>query len=154
MSWLSGISRSYRADIMAEVWLRRVGDSLFPDGDASICEFAKIPFGKPLRAEVKQPRNPAFHRLYFALCHRIAGGIGSDAETISNVFKFATDHIDIVKTKSYGEVKITKSISFAKMDNGQFRDFFDRCVSVAFTEWGLDATAFSDLLDQKTERHG
>jgi len=137
---------------MAELFLKRVGMALWPDGDASVCEFAKLPFGKALKAEVKQPRNPAFHRLYFALCHRIAGGIGSDAETISNVFKFATGHTDSIKTKSYGEVKIPKSISFSKMDGTQFREFFDRCIAVAFTEWGLDAEAFADLLDQKTEQ--
>lgn len=137
---------------MAELWVRRVGEALWADGNESIAEFAKLPFGKGLRAEIKQPRNPAFHRLYFALCHRIAGGIGSDAETISNVFKFATGHVDTIKTKSYGEVKIPKSISFAKMDGTQFREFFDRCIAVAFSEWGLDAEAFSDLLDQKTEQ--
>ncbi len=138
---------------MTILYLRRVGNALFPDGDESICELLKLPFGKSLKAEIRQPRNPAFHRLYFALCHRIADGIGSDAEAISTVFKYATGHVETVKTKTYGEVKIPKSISFAKLDNTGFREFFNKCTAVAFTEWGLDASAFSDLLDPKTEIH-
>lgn len=137
---------------MAEIFLKRVGNALWPDGDESVCELAKLHFGKPLKAEVKQPRNPRFHRLYFALCHRIANGIGSEAETVSSVFKFATNHVDIIKTKSYGDVKVPKSISFAKLDETSFREFFNRCLVVAFEEWGLDAEAFADLLDSKTEQ--
>ena len=137
---------------MTVLYLRRVGNALHADGDESVCELLKLPFNKSLKAEVRQPRNPAFHRLYFSLCSRIGDGVGADAESISTVFKFATGHYDILKTKSYGEVKIPKSISFAKMDNTSFREFFDRCLVVAFENWGLDATAFSDLLDSKTER--
>lgn len=137
---------------MTILYLRRVGNALFPDGDESICQLMHVPFGKSLRAEIKQPRNPAFHRLYFALCNRIADGIGSEAESVSTVFKMATDHIDIIRTKSYGDVKIPKSISFAKMDNTSFKEFFEKCLRVAFEQWGLDAAAFADLLDQKTEQ--
>lgn len=137
---------------MAEIFLKRVGNALWPDGDESVCELAKLPFGKPLKAEVKQPRNPRFHRLYFALCHRIANGIGSEAEAVSSVFKFATNHVDVIKTKSYGDVKVPKSISFAKLDETSFREFFNRCLVVAFEEWGLDGGAFADLLDSKTEQ--
>lgn len=131
---------------MAEVWLRRVGDGLFPDGDASICEFAKIPFGKPLRAEVKQPRNPRYHRWFFAICNRIAGGVGSDAETIANVFKHATGHVDIIKTKSYGEISVPKSISFAKLDDISFHEFVEKCIQVAYNEFGIDPADLADLL--------
>lgn len=137
---------------MTILYVRRVGNALFPDGDESICQLAKVPFGKALKAEVKQPRNGAFHRLYFALCNRIADGIGSEAESVSTVFKMATNHVDVIRTKSYGDVKVPRSISFAKMDETAFREFFDRCIKVAFEQWGLEATAFADLLDQKTER--
>lgn len=137
---------------MTALYLRRVGNVLHPDGDESIGELLKLPFGKAMKCEVKQQRNSAFHRLYFALCHRIAEGIGSNSEAISTTFKYATGHYETVKTKSYGEVKIPLSISFAKCDNTQFREFFDKCIAVAFTEWGLEPEAFSDLLDPKTEK--
>lgn len=137
---------------MTMLYLKRAGNALFPDGDEAICEMAKLPFGKTLRAEVKQPRNPRFHRLYWALCARIANGVGRDAEEISTVFKFATGHVGQIHSKTYGYIKVPRSISFAKLDNAGFREFFDHCVLVAFTEWGLEAEAFADLLDQKTEQ--
>jgi len=110
-----------------------------------------LPFNKSLRIEVRQPRNPAFHRLFFALCKRIGDGIGKDTEQIATVFKYATGHYDAFKTKTYGEVKVPRSISFAKLDETAFRVFFDRCVEVALTEWGIDAASLADLLDPKTE---
>ncbi len=138
---------------MAVFFLRRVGYTLHADGEDSVCQLAKLPLNKTLRAEIKQPRNPAFHRLYFSLCHRIADGIGAEAESVSTVFKMATNHVDTIRTKSYGDVKIPRSISFAKMDNLQFREFFDACIKVAFEQWGLEPNAFADLLDPKTELH-
>lgn len=131
---------------MAELYLKRVGMALWPDGDASVCEFAKIPFGKSLKAEVKQPRNPRYHRWFFAICHRIAGGVGSDAETVANVFKYATGHVEIVKTKTYGEIKIPKSISFAQLDDLAFHEFVEKCIACAYQEWRIDPADLADLL--------
>ncbi len=138
---------------MTVLYLRRVGYTLHGDGEESVCQIGKLALGKTLRAEVKQPRNAAFHRLFFALCHRIGDGIGQDAEAIATVFKLAAGHYDIIRTKSYGDVKVPKSISFAKMDETSFREFFEECIRVAFAEWRLDPMEFSDLLDPKTERH-
>lgn len=131
---------------MAELYLKRVGMALWPEGDDSIAAFSKIPFGKSLKAEVKQPRNPRYHRWFFAICSRIAGGIGSDAETVANVFKFATGHVEIIKTKSYGEVKIPKSISFAQLDDLAFHEFVEKCIQTAYTEWQIDPADLADLL--------
>ncbi len=136
---------------MSVLYLRRVGNALFPDGDEAIVELVKLPFGKPLRAEVKQPRNPAFHRLFWALCARIASGIGAEPENIATIFKFATDHVEKIHSKTYGYIKVPKSISFAKMDETDFRAFFNHCVLIALNEWGIEPESLSDLIDPKTE---
>lgn len=120
--------------------------ALWPEGDDSIAAFSKIPFGKSLKAEVKQPRNPRYHRWFFAICSRIAGGIGSDAETVANVFKFATGHVDIVRTKTYGEIRIPKSISFAQLDDLAFHEFVEKCIQCAYDEWKIDPADLADLL--------
>lgn len=119
-----------------------------------MCALLSLPFNKSLRAEVKAPRNPSFHRLYFAICKRIGDGIGKDAESISTVFKYATGHYDVIRTKSYGEVKVPKSISFAKLDETGFRQFFDKCVETALSEWGIEASSLADLIDPRTEQYG
>lgn len=137
---------------MSIFYIRRVGNVLHAAGDESLIELGKLPFGRSLRAEIKQPRNPAFHRLFWALCSRIASGIGAEPDSIASIFKLATGHFETVRTKSYGDMKIPKSISFANLDEVGFRSFFDRCLIVAWQEWKLDPADFADMLDPKTEK--
>lgn len=141
---------------MSIIWLRRVGNTLVADGDDSAAEFAKLPFGKPLQAEVKQPRNVQHHRLYWGLVHRIAAATGVEPENISDLLKIETGHCTIIRSKKYGDIRLPKSISFAKMDQSQFHNFFEACVRVIYENWGIVRAdvleAVSDLLTPKTER--
>lgn len=132
---------------MTTLWLRRVGNALYPDGDESVAEFSKLPFSKPLRCEVKQPRNGGHHRQFWAVCARIANGTGTASENISDVLKIATGHYTSIRSKSYGEIRLPKSIAFHNMDETSFCEFFNRCMTVIFEEWGIDRDAFSDILD-------
>lgn len=125
---------------------------LLPDGDESIAEFSKFPFGRSLRCEVKQPRNASHHRLYWALCARIAGGLGVDSENISDVLKLATGHYTTIRSKSMGEIRLPKSIAFAQMDQQAFAKFFEECVRVIYAEWGIDPAAVEDLLVPQAQR--
>lgn len=136
---------------MTTLWLKRVGNVLHGADDESIGELSKLPFNKHLRCEVKQPRNGRFSALYWVLCTRLANGIGSNAETISDVLKYKTGHVTIVRTKSDGELRFPKSIAFHNMDETAFREFFNRCLTVIFEEWRVDREAFSGLIDMKGE---
>lgn len=131
-----------------DFFAKRTGTGLQPDGDESLVEFAKLPFGKTLHVTVKQERSGAHHRLYWAVCRRIANGVGTSAENVDELFKLATGHFEIIRSKSQGEIHRTKSISFAKMEQAKFREFFDACLVVAFTEWGIEPEAFADLLEE------
>lgn len=137
-----------------KLFVKRVGNVLVADGADCADALRTLPAGKLLTAEIKQSRNIQHHRLFFALCKRIGDGVGVDADNIATVFKLATGHYTLVKSKRHGELKIPKSISFSRLDQTGFRTFFDECVRVAFEEWGIEASALSDLLDPKTERHG
>lgn len=131
---------------MSDFWCERIGGALRPTDQESLEEFSKLPSGKPLHVEVKQPRNAAHHRLFWALCARIAEARGVTAENIADVLKIATGHFTLVRTKSYGEIHIPKSISFAKMDQTEFRMFFERCVLVVYEEWKIEPEMVADLL--------
>lgn len=141
---------------MTVLWLKRVGNALVPDGDDSAAEFAKIPFAKSMRWEGKAPRNTAHHRLYWGLVHRIAAAIGETAETVSDLLKIETGHCTLIHSKKYGEVRLPRSIAFAKMDQSAFSEFFERCVAVIYSQWGIVRSdildAVGDLLEPKTER--
>lgn len=129
-----------------ELYVVRKDNALYPEGDESIGVLARIPFGKTLRCDIKQPRNVRHHRLFFALCKRIADGIGSDPNNVRDVLTIAAGHYSLVKTKRHGDLKLPKSISFASMDQTQFTEFFERCVKTIYEEWGIDPSAVSDLL--------
>lgn len=131
---------------MSEFWVQRLAGALRPADDESMDALMALPIGKPLHVEVKQPRNAAHHRLFWALCARIAEAKGVTAENIADVLKVATGHVTTVSTKSYGRIHIPKSISFAAMDQTAFRDFFERCVVVVYDEWQIEPEFVNDLL--------
>lgn len=137
---------------MADFWMIREGMTLRPFGAESAEVFGKIPFGKVVHVTAKQPRNGAHHRLFWTLCARIAGAVGCDAEHIAHILKVRTGHVDLVKTRR-GVEEIPCSISFAKMDQAAFKEFFDKCVAVIHTELGIAQPdileCVKDLLDEK-----
>lgn len=130
-----------------KLWLKRSGNALLPDGDEAIAEFSRVPFGKSIHAELRQPRNAKFHRLFFALVHRIAAAKGVETETVTDMLKIATGHCTTIKSKSLGVLRLPKSISFAAMNELEFREFFNRCVETILTEWGIDPASVNDLLE-------
>jgi hypothetical protein len=131
---------------MSDFWCERMAGALRPIDQESLDEMSKLPIGRALHVEVKQPRNAAHHRLFWALCARIANARGVDSENIADVLKIATGHFTLVRTRSYGDVHIPKSISFAKMDQTEFRTFFERCVLVVYEEWKIEPELVNDLL--------
>lgn len=128
---------------MATFWAQRSGNSLKAFGSESDSVLARVPFGKVVYVEVKQPRNGKHHRLYWTLCQRIADAIGSEAETVSDVLKIRTGHCNNVQTKR-GVLQLPKSISFAAMDQTKFSEFFEQCLTVIYGEWGI---ARPDILE-------
>lgn len=128
---------------MPDFFAIREGMTLRAYGAESAAVFGKLPLGKMVHVEVKQPRNGAHLRLYWTLCHRIGDALGMEAEDISDVLKLRTGHIREIKTRR-GVETVPKSISFAAMDQGAFSKFFDKCVTVITTEWGI---AREDVLE-------
>lgn len=122
---------------MADLWLKRSGNTLIGADTESNAVIAKMAFGKLFRAEVVSPRSDKQHRLYWSLCNRIAAAIGSEAENISDVLKIQTGHCEIIRSKTYGELRLPRSIAFSKLDQEGFSEFFRRCTIIIETEWGI-----------------
>jgi len=124
-------------------WATREGMTLRPYGAESASVFSKLPLGKVVQVEVKQPRNAKHLRLYWTLCHRIGDAIGVEAEDLSDVLKLRTGHVRVIKTRR-GTETLPASISFAKMTQEDFSKFYERCVTLITTEWGI---ARADVLE-------
>ena len=137
---------------MSDFFAMREGMTLRPYGAESAAVLGKLPLTKMLKVEVLQPRNGKHLRLYWTLTHRIGDALGMDAEDISDVLKLRTGHFREIKTKT-GTERIPKSISFAAMDQEKFKTFFDKCVTIITTEWGIARTdileCVRDLLEEK-----
>lgn len=116
----------------------RVGNVLRPDGAESANTLSKLPYGESLLVSIRRPRNLKRHKLYWVLCQRIADAIGAEAENVSDMLKIETGHCRIVKTRKFGVLRLPASISFHSMDETAFRDFFDRCLNVIYSEWGIE----------------
>lgn len=125
---------------MAKVFFRRTIMGLQPEDDRASMSLRGVKVGEVVAVEVSRPRNLQHHRLYWAMVSKIAESIDVEPENISDVLKLRTGHFVVVQTKS-GPVHLPRSISFAKMDQSQFREFFERCCRVITAEWLPHMTA-------------
>jgi hypothetical protein len=137
-----------------EFWAAREGDHLRPVDAESAAVLSKLRMGKPLKIDVRQPRHGGRHRLFWVMCTRIANAIGAEPENVSDLLKVQTGHCTIVKAAS-GTYKFPRSISYASMDDTAHSAFFERCIQVIQTEWGIARPdilrELSDILETQTE---
>jgi hypothetical protein len=119
---------------VAKAFFVRTLHGLLPDNEQAVEALRGVKIGHHVAVEVSRPRNLNHHRLYWALCNKIANALDVEAENISDVLKLRTGHFTTVTTRS-GPVHLPRSISFASMDQTAFKSFFDRCCRVISTEW-------------------
>lgn len=98
---------------------------------------ARLRQGDVLRVKTAKPRNPRFHALFWALMSKLHENLPDDkrerypnVELLASWFKVATGHADSFFVEGKGMVYVPKSISFAKCDDVEFSQFFDRCADL------------------------
>jgi hypothetical protein len=119
---------------MAKGIFRKTLSGLAPDDEASKEMMHGVSIGSLVACEVSRPRNLRHHRLYWALCSKIAESIGAQRENVSDVLKIKTGHFKTVKTKRE-VLYLPASISFSKMDQTAFSRFYDECCRVVCEEF-------------------
>lgn len=92
------------------------------------------PVGTTLRADIKKPRNVKHHQLYWSMLTLICENLDSvRPETLHDLIKLRTGFVNVIRTAK-GTVELPGSISFDKMDQGEFREFFDSAVDFIVTD--------------------
>lgn len=93
--------------------------------------------GDILRVKTAKPRNPRFHALFWALMTKLHENLPDDkraryptVELLASWFKVATGHADSFILEGKGTVYVPRSISFAKCDDVEFGQFFERCADL------------------------
>lgn len=113
---------------MIDLFLERTPTGLDANDAFGKEELNKFPLGATLRCRITQPRNVKFHRLFFGMLNLFYEQQDQYAtlEDFLEVVKKAVGHShEIVDFDGQVQV-ITNSISFDKMDEISFRQFFDR----------------------------
>ena len=142
---------------MAEVrFVKSVGGSLLPAHDIDVESLQSIKTGAYVLADIKQPRNPDFHRKFFALLNlgfeyfepEMPEYQGKVAE--KNFEKFRGDVIvlagyyDVVVALN-GKVQLKpKSISFAKMDEIEFNNLYRAVFNVIWKKVMIHVQGFTE----------
>lgn len=112
--------------------------------DASEAALKAVKLGECVEVRIKSPRNLQQHRLFWKLMETVCGNQEhyKTPEEVCTAFKFAVGHYDTLRTKR-GDVLVPKSISFAKMTQPAFAEFFDRAVKFCVEEVipGMDSEA-------------
>lgn len=119
-----------------EILLRRdFGPVLRPCDEIGETALKRVGQGKLVTCNIKQPRNPQHHRLFFALMSKVFENqqYFSSVEQLVTALKIAIGHVDMIKTKR-GTFQIPKSISFAAMDQDAFSQFYERAVDFVLQE--------------------
>lgn len=89
--------------------------------------------GKEIRGELKQSRNPAFHRLVHAVGYLLVDHVdGFESMTAHDAIKEIQKRAGVfcepmaVDLGQFGtvEVQVPRSIAFDEMDEGEFHEFF------------------------------
>lgn len=115
------------------IFIRTIS-GLVPDDDAAREALHGVPPGALVACEVSRPRNLKHHRLFWKLCSTIGEAVGVHRDAVANVIKLRTGHYTTVKSAS-GLHYFPKSISWAKMDQGQFSKFFEEACRVVVSEF-------------------
>ena len=122
---------------MARIYVVRTIHGLSAAFDADKQHLAKLKLGEVYRAEIKQPRNLAFHCKYFALVNLVFSNLPEHLqdtirtpEELHTEIKMQTG-IRMKRISLSGkEYFVPGSIAFAKMDEAEFSEFYSLAVDV------------------------
>lgn len=118
-----------------QILVEKLEDALHPTDEASKTAIRQIPERTIVKIQVSVPRNIRHHRMFFALINLVFDAqreprLFPTHEALLDALKIAIGHVREVRGIR-GEIYIVPdSISFGRMDNIAFREFFDAAVRV------------------------
>lgn len=124
--------------------LQNTARGLIPLYDDDYEEKRKLKIGEVYTAEIRLARNYQFHRKYFALIHcaweyqneRVQEHFHNSKESFRKTVQIAAGHCDTYYSIARKEwVEESKSISFEKMEEAEFKELYNRVKDVLFTHF-------------------
>lgn len=120
---------------MIELLMRKNLGRLIPYDAVGIDQLSAIAEGSTITARITQTRNLQHHRLWFALLHVVfeAQSFFATVDELHDEIKIATGHFSIRKRPDGTTYPHPNSISFAKLGQQGFKEFFDKAVGIIIT---------------------
>lgn len=117
---------------------RRKGDSLCPDMDMDLRALDGIANGQLVRVEIKEFRNVARHRLYWAILHEVieATDCALSPERLHELVKLKTGLVEIVSLPDGTVYALPGSISFDRISEDEFVAFLEKAVEFLTRTYG------------------
>lgn len=122
---------------MTKAVFRRRGNAFVPVDREGLALLASVKPERDVVIEVVERRNPAHHRLFFALCKfLVRHDRFPTIEHAKTALKIAAGEVDTFIDEDTGKTYfIPRSISWASMDQTKFAQFYDRAVWVITNRW-------------------
>jgi len=120
-----------------KVFMKRTQSGLVPCYDSDYELLKKIKFGDEVTCEIKKPRNYMFHKKLMALLNIAYQNQDryEHFEHLRYVYTLKAGFFEEIVTDK-GVVFKPKSISFAKMDDIEFSELYNRMIDVVIKEIG------------------
>lgn len=140
---------------MASILLQRSLSGLSPIDEIGQEALRSIAIGDLIRVRMTKLRNPQHHRLFFALVNKVYENQDHyhNVEHFLTALKVALGHCDTVICKNGNTAYIPKSISFARMDQIEFDQFFNKAVDLICRDF-LPGVKSDDLRREVLEMIG
>lgn len=116
---------------MEALWRKGVG-CLVPFDDAAKAQMKRWKIGDTIAINAKRPRNARHHAKFQKLVDLVYENQDhyEQREHFVAALKTALGHCDLIEGKGGKMIAIPKSISFAKMGQDEFDDFYSRALDL------------------------
>lgn len=118
----------YRLDLIGS-------PSLFPADAAAAEAIGKLVKDESVEIRIVRDRSLPQHRLFWSVLDHVAkNSQWESADRLLVALKIRLGKYDLCRLPNGKAVPVPQSISFAKMDQGEFQDFMDRSIAVICEE--------------------
>ena len=138
-----------------KMFLQKQGNHLIPVYASDLDNMKLLREGVFYLADVKEDRNPRFHKKFFALLKltldNLPEQMSTDIQTTAKLLvelKAELGYYSEEHTRDGEIYRVLKSISFEKMDNTEFRQFYSDCINVILSKYlvGVDPQDLEDMI--------
>lgn len=139
-----------------KIYLVRKKNTLVPLSDHDFDKLKRIKEDQIIFVDYKKPRNPLFHNKFMSMVRTVFNNQEKyiEFDNLLNVLKIELGYCDtmlVPVAPGYDyEIRIPRSISFAKMDEIEFTEFYNKAVTMCLSRF-LPQTTPEELEEYVTQ---